>query len=159
MQSLRPMWFSALFLLSLLFPDLSSSCCCTVYLSCRCNIFACNCDTDEGYCYKNFKGSVPGWKYDCRSTRGTKREEFCPDRRRKRSAVSPILQAYAGGPYYHLLERHAMENFFTFDLNRDGLISLEEAMESSNGTIEGFKQVDVNNDGFVRPSEFDNSLV
>ena len=69
-----------------------------------------------------------------------------------------ISQAYSG-LYNHLIERDAMENFFTFDLNRDGLISLEEAMESSNGTIDGFKQVDINNDGFVRPSEFDDSLV
>ena len=54
-----------------------------------------------------------------------------------------------------------MENFLTFDVNRDGLISLEEAMESSfsNGTIDEFKQVDVNHDGYVHPSEFDLSLV
>ena len=53
-----------------------------------------------------------------------------------------------------------MENFFSFDLNRDGLVSLEEVRESygSNGTEEGFKQVDTDKDGFVHPSEFDFSL-
>ena len=74
--------------------------------------------------------------------------------------VLAISEAY-GGLYSHLIGRHAMENFLTFDLNRDGMISLEEAMDSSssNGTVDQFKQVDVNNDGFVQPSEFDLSLV
>ena len=60
------------------------------------------------------------------------------------------------------IERDAIENFFSFDLNRDGLISLEEALGGtgkSNVTVDEFKQVDVNNDGFVHPSEFDLSLV
>ena len=71
-----------------------------------------------------------------------------------------ISQAYSG-LYDHLIERDAMENFLSFDLNRDGLISLEEAMETirSNGTVDEFKKVDVDNDGFVHPSEFDLSLV
>ena len=71
-----------------------------------------------------------------------------------------ILQAYSE-LYDHLIERDAMENFLSFDLNLDGLISLEEAMETirSNDTIDEFKQVDVDNDGFVHPSEFDLSLV
>ena len=53
-----------------------------------------------------------------------------------------------------------MENFFSFDLNSDGLISLEEVMgrKESNNTEEGFKQVDLDKDGFVKPSEFDFSL-
>ena len=95
------------------------------------------------------------------SSKGRKEEEFCPDRRRKRSVDPVVLQAY-GGLYGHLIERDAMENFLTFDLNRDGLISLEEAMETSssnNITVEEFKQVDVDNDGFVHPSEFDVSLL
>ena len=72
--------------------------------------------------------------------------------------VLAISEAY-GGLYSHLIERHAMENFLTFDVNRDGLISLEEAMETNNkSTVEEFQQVDVNNDGFVHPSEFDLSL-
>ena len=73
-----------------------------------------------------------------------------------------ILQAYSGLYSSQLIERNAMENFFSFDLNRDGLISLEEAMggsDSSNSTVDEFKQVDVNNDGLVQPSEFDLSLV
>ena len=55
--------------------------------------------------------------------------------------------------YPNLVELDAMENFFSFDLNQDGLITLEEAIEfySSNGTEEGFKQVDLDNDAFVRP--------
>ena len=87
--------------------------------------------------------------------------EYCPDRRRrKRSVKLAVSQAYSG-LYGHLIERDAMENFLSFDLNRDGLISLEEAMETSsnNDTINEFKQVDVDNDGYVHPSEFDQSLV
>ena len=71
-----------------------------------------------------------------------------------------ISEAYSG-LYGGLIERDAMENFLTFDLNRDGLISLEEAMETrgNNDTIDEFKQVDVDKDGYVHPSEFDQSLV
>ena len=71
-----------------------------------------------------------------------------------------VSQAYSG-LYGHLIERNAIENFLRFDLNQDGLISLEEAMETNNNndTIEEFKQVDVDNDGYVHPSEFDQSLV
>ena len=60
----------------------------------------------------------------------------------------------------NLIEEAAMENFFSFDLNLDGLISLEEVIEriGSNGTEEGFKQADLDRDGFVKPSEFDFSL-
>ena len=71
-----------------------------------------------------------------------------------------ISQAYSGLYPNYLLEQAAMENFFSFDLSQDGLISLEEVIEvhGSNGTEEGFKQVDADNDGFVQPSEFDFSL-
>ena len=125
-------------------------------------MFACNCDTDDGWCYKQVQDKDDGsWK--CASTKGASRimSEYCPDRRRrKRSVNSAILQAYSG-LYSQLIERDALENFFSFDLNRDGLISLDEAMEigGSNGTVDEFKKVDVNNDGFVHPSEFDLSLV
>merc|ERR1711971_246595 len=87
--------------------------------------------------------------------------EYCPARRRrKRSVREAISEAYSG-LYDGLIERDAMENVLTFDLNRDGLISLEEAMETrgNNDTIKEFKQVDVDNDGYVHPSEFDQSLV
>ena len=87
--------------------------------------------------------------------------EYCPDRRRrKRSLRDPILQAYTGLYPNNLIDQPAMEKFFSFDLNLDGLISLEEVIETSgcNDTEEGFKQVDLDNDGFVRPSEFDFSL-
>ena len=47
-----------------------------------------------------------------------------------------------------------MKTFLHFDLNRDGIISREEA----NATAEEFKQVDENNDGFVQPGELDMSL-
>ena len=167
---MRQKWLWALLVASLLFPDLSNSCCCTWdNWDCKCNLFACNCATDEGYCYKYFKKCEGlDWiglddnvkiQTECRSSKGTSKEEYCPDRRRKRTLVLAISEAY-GGLYSHLIERHAMENFLTFDVNRDGLISLEEAMESSfsNGTIDEFKQVDVNNDGYVHPSEFDLSL-
>ena len=72
-----------------------------------------------------------------------------------------ISQAYSGLYSSQLIERDVMENFFSFDLNRDGLISLDEAMETgkSNGTVDEFKKVDVDDDGFVQPSEFDLSLV
>ena len=71
-----------------------------------------------------------------------------------------ISQAYNGLYPNYLIKQAAMENFFSFDLNQDGLISFEELIEAhgSNGTEEGFKQVDLDNDGFVRPSELDSSL-
>ena len=54
----------------------------------------------------------------------------------------------------------AMENFFAFDLNKDGVISLEEAMMTTENktTVEDFKEVDVDNNGFVQPMESDSSL-
>ena len=72
----------------------------------------------------------------------------------------PISKAYTGLYPNNFIEKAAMENFFSFDLNFDGLISLEEVIEriGSNGTEEGFKQVDMDKDGFVKPSEFDLSL-
>ena len=73
----------------------------------------------------------------------------------KRSTT--IAQAY-GKIHPDLIDRHEMETFLRFDLNRDGLISLEEANRSINTTIEEFAQVDVNNDGFVHPAELDASL-
>ena len=65
-------------------------------------------------------------------------------------------QAY-GELYADMIESHEI-NFFCFDFNRDGLVSFEEA-NRSNATIEEFKQVDANNEGFVHPSEFDASLI
>lgn len=72
----------------------------------------------------------------------------------------PMTQAYTGLYPNSLIEEAAMENFYSFDLNLDGLISLEEVIErvGSNGTEEGFKQADLDKDGFVKPSEFDLSL-
>ena len=146
-----------LFVVSLLFfSDLSSACCCTVTGKlCGCNIFNCNCDTvvmidDDGF-------AVDGW---CQCFN----EEFCPDRRRrKRSLHEAISEAYSELYPNYLIEQGAMENFFSFDRNLDGLISLEEAIVANNngsnkGFEEGFKQVDLDNDGFVKPSEFDSSL-
>ena len=52
--------------------DQSNACCCEWgEVNCRCNIFGCNCDTDEGYCYKEM--SV--WHYQlhwqgCMSSKG-----------------------------------------------------------------------------------------
>ena len=134
-------------LLFLIFLDVSTACCCSWAFSwlrvCKCNIFGCNCETTVGgMCL-------------CDST------EYCPDRRRrKRSLRDPILQAYTGLYPNNLIDQPAMEKFFSFDLNLDGLISLEEVIETSgcNDTEEGFKQVDLDNDGYVKPSEFDVSL-
>ena len=85
-------------------------------------------------------------------------QEYCPNRRRmKRSVATTIAQAY-GEIHPDLIDRHEMETFLRFDLNRDGLISLEEANRSINATIEEFAQVDANNDGFVHPAELDASL-
>ena len=76
----------------------------------------------------------------------------------KRSLSSAISEAY-GELYGEKIEQAAMENFFSFDLNRDGLISLEEAMVMTNATEEDFKKVDKDNDGLVHPAEFDASLI
>ena len=119
-------------------------------------MFACDCDTDNGWCYK-----VRGMG-GCYSSRGYKdHEEYCPDRRRRKRSIHLAVSQVYSGLYSHLLERDAMENFLSFDLNRDGLISWAEAMETSgsNATIGQFKEVDLDNDGFVQPSEFDLSLV
>ena len=97
------------------------------------------------------------------SSKGKK--EYCLYRRRmKRSVATTISQAY-GELYSDLIDRREMENFLRFDLNRDGLVSLEEA-NRSNATIEEVKQVDANNeqiyhcnDGFVHTAEFDASLI
>ena len=75
----------------------------------------------------------------------------------KRSLAASISQAY-GELYSQMHQRPAMHHFLTFDLNRDGRISLEEAMLATNGTEEEFKLVDEDNDGHVRPEEFDSSL-
>ena len=95
----------------------------------------------------------------CKTTKNTDEPEFCPNRRRrmKRSLSSAISEAY-GELYGEKIEQAAMENFFSFDLNRDGLISLEEAMVT-NATEEDFKKVDKDNDGLVHPAEFDASLI
>ena len=70
------------------------------------------------------------------------------------------MEAYSGLYPSNLIDQAAMEKFFSFDINLDGLISLQEVMEKngSNETEEGFKQVDLDKDGFVKPSEFDLSL-
>ena len=152
---MRPVWFFSLLLVPLFLPDLSSGCCCSVMFSCRCNMFACNCDTDNGWCYKRKKW---GRSSVCVSNFW---REYCPDRRRRKRSVRVAISEAYSGLYSDLIERNAMENFLTFDLNRDGLISLEEAMETrgNNDTFDEFKQVDVDNDGYVHPSEFDQSLV
>ena len=147
-RSAGAMSFLPLSLLFLIFLDISTACCCSMSSSlfrvCKCNIFGCNCET-----------TTIGDMCLCDST------EYCPDRRRKeRSWQDPISKAYTGLYPNNLIEQAAMETFFSFDLNLDGLISLEEVTEKNgiNGTEEGFKEVDVDKDGFVKPSEFDLSL-
>ena len=159
------MRFSPLLVASFLFllPDPSTECCCNWWVSCRCNIFGCNCDTDDaGYCYKrtylhHSLSSRFAAPTVCRTSRWGKNPEHCEygRRRKKRSVTGTILEAeYAGGIYNHLMDQKAMETFLNFDLNKDGQISREEA----NATLEEFKQVDENNDGFVQPGELDISL-
>ena len=177
---LCPMWLVLPLSLFLLFVDPSTSCCCTEswrFPLCKgpkaCNFFGCNCDTaDGGYCKRvyyvvkrvNGKRQNPGWrqvwsKLKCMSSKNRGHAEWCPGRKRmKRSVAASISRAY-GELYSQMLERPAMHNFFTFDLNRDGRISLEEAMLTTNGTKEEFKLVDEDNDGHVHPEEFDSSLL
>ena len=77
----------------------------------------------------------------------------------KKTLHEDISQAYSGLFPNHLIEQAAMENFFSIDLNLDGGIGLEESIVGSNGTEEGFKQVNLDNDGFIQPSKFDFSLI
>ena len=160
------MWLVLPLSLFLLFVDPSTSCCCSEslwYPLCTgsCNFFGCNCDTEDGgfckrgYCNVPLKDCV----YECKSSKGRRHAEWCPGRKRmKRSVAASISRAY-GELYSQMLERPAMHNFFTFDLNQDGRISLEEAMLTTNGTKEEFNLVDEDNDGHVHPSEFDSSLL
>ena len=181
---LCPMWLALPLSLFLLFVDPSTSCCCTeslMYPLCDrrgrgCNFFGCNCDTEDGgYCirvYKDYKVyqcvfwernkckiKIKKWRFRCKSSKNRPHAEWCPGRKRmKRSVAASISRAY-GELYSHMLERPAMHHFFTFDLNQDGRISLEEAMLTTNGTKEEFKLVDEDNDGHVHPEEFDSSLL
>ena len=165
------MRFSTLLAASLLLLlDFSSACCCNWgAANCRCNFFGCNCDTDGGWCYKKWNQFVHLAIFEWNGCKSSKYlywmyAEHCelgeihtykPWGRKKRSA-GDILEAgsYAGGLYDHLMERSAMKTFLNFDLNRDGRISREEV----NATVEEFKQVDEDNDGFVHPGELDMSL-
>ena len=55
-----------------------------------------------------------------------------------------IMRAFSGLYTCNLIELRAMENFPNFDLNQDGLVSLEEAMGSLKGsknTMEEFKLI------------------
>ena len=149
------MLISFLLVSSLLLIDPSTGCCCNIKWSCGCNAFGCNCVTVNGWCKKWYHWQ--GIYQECYSSKGRERQEYCPDRRRmKRSTSTAISQAY-GKLHPDLIDRHAMENFLRFDLNRDGLIALEEA-KRINATIKDFERVDANNDGFVHPAEFDASL-
>ena len=76
----------------------------------------------------------------------------------KRSLAASISEAY-GELYGQMHQRPAMHHFLTFDLNRDGRISLEEAMLTTNGSKEEFNLVDEDNNGHVHPQEFDSSLL
>ena len=71
-----------------------------------------------------------------------------------------LAEAYSGLYPSSLIEEASMERFFSFDLNLDGVISLQEGMQrsGSNNTGEGFNQVDLDKDGFVKPAELDLSL-
>ena len=160
---------------SLLLIDSSTGCCCNIKWSCGCNAFGCNCVTVNGWCKKVYDSvthgghvliqplcSNPGFGFNsgctvCWSSQGKKDQEYCPAERRRMKRSTTIAQAY-GNIHPDLIDRHEMETFLRFDLNRDGLISLEEANRSINTTIEQFAQVDANNDGFVHPAEFDASL-
>ena len=164
---LCPMWLVLPLSLFLLFVDPSTSCCCkysAMYPRCGCNFFGCNCDTEDGgYCKREYKVDAVRWgkkvkRRVCKSSKNNGHAEWCPGRRRmKRSLAASISQAY-GELYSQMHQRPAMHHFFTFDLNQDGRISLEEAMLATNGTEEEFKLADEDNDGHVRPEEFDSSL-
>ena len=93
------------------------------------------------------------------SSKGRYHAEWCPGRKRKKRSVAASISRAYGELYSQMLERPAMHHFFTFDLNQDGRISLEEAMLTTNGTKEEFKLVDEDNDGHVHPEEFDSSLL
>ena len=163
------MWLVLPLSLFLLFVDPSTSCCCKLsykYPRCKCNIFGCKYETEDGgYCKREYKKLGGYWWGKrvtitrCKSSKNNGHAEWCPGRKRmKRSVAASISRAY-GELYSHMLERPAMHHFFTFDLNQDGRISLEEAMLTTNGTKEEFNLVDEDNDGHVHPEEFDSSLL
>ena len=145
------MWLILPLSLFLLFVDPSTSCCCKLsykYPRCKCNIFGCKYETEDGgYCKREYKVDAVRWgkkvkRRVCKSSKNNGHAEWCPGRRRmKRSLAATISQAY-GELYSQMHQRPAMHHFFTFDLNRDGRISLEEAMLTTNGTKEEFNLVD-----------------
>jgi len=59
--------------------------------------------------------------------------------------------------YAHLIGVKALERFYQFDTNKDGLITLGEVLVR-NITIDGFNSVDLNKDGIIVPAEIDSSL-
>ena len=60
-----------------------------------------------------------------------------------------VIEAY-GHLCKHLLDEPAMENFLGFDLNKDGLISLAEAIMTTDKitTFDEFNEIDIDNNVF-----------
>merc|ERR1712130_923789 len=115
-----------------------SACCCMYLSSCRCNIFGCNCDThDGGYCYSS---CTPSDTFHCCSGEGCCGYDCCPD-------TLELCDAF-----------DTKQLFDGWDLNKDGLISAEEALEYGNLTLTEFSMADKDQNGFVFPSEFDSDL-
>ena len=157
MYSLHQMWFSSLLLFSpLLFPHLTTGTCCNWCQFCRCNFFGCNCDfADNGCCYQ-WQSHVDSEKLgECYSPKDGPFQSYCPERWSKRRTL--VIDA--------------KKQFLKFDQNKDGQISFSEAMRRykkdtcygismihNGNTIGEFKKVDKNNDGIIRPWEFDKSL-
>eukprot|EP00092_Neocalanus_flemingeri_P020180 GFUD01021851.1.p1 GENE.GFUD01021851.1~~GFUD01021851.1.p1 ORF type:complete len:149 (+),score=38.67 GFUD01021851.1:51-497(+) len=133
--------------------QLANSCCCSIGLfNCGCNFFNCHCKTINGYCVdKDEYGQ-------CRSTQGIQGlEELCDAKRRKRSIDTRLMEDYKE-KYGHLIGLPELDLFYTFDIDKDGFINIEEARASLNVTLNAFNEVDTNRDGFIQPAEFDSSL-
>lgn len=52
----------------------------------------------------------------------------------------------------------ALENYFFYDLNKDGFITFTDLQQNNTVTQAEFDVIDLDQDGIISPKEFDQSL-